>query len=160
MQNSHCNNGNLVLTHLTNLPRPNDLELFCPPSQRSCGRGILDYPSSVLPSVRPFPLNCKPLPVVLQVTWTLSLLQATLSVTQVYCALQASSSRLKKGTRGHRMLCYVPLSNLEISLDQEWAFPFPLSLFREPQLSVESYPQTNSQLLPKTFTPCICPRPI
>ncbi len=28
------------------------MEIFCPPSQRSCGRGILDYPSSVSPSVR------------------------------------------------------------------------------------------------------------
>ncbi len=26
---------------------------FCPPSQRSCGRGILDYPPSVRPSVIP-----------------------------------------------------------------------------------------------------------
>ena len=25
---------------------------FCPPSQRNCGRGILHYPRSVLPSVR------------------------------------------------------------------------------------------------------------
>ncbi len=30
---------------------------FCSPSQRSCGRGILDYPSSVRQSVRPFALN-------------------------------------------------------------------------------------------------------
>ncbi len=28
MQNSHCNNGGLGLTYLTNLPRPYDLELF------------------------------------------------------------------------------------------------------------------------------------
>ena len=28
------------------------LTLFCPTSQRSCGRGILDYPSAVRPSVR------------------------------------------------------------------------------------------------------------
>ena len=27
MQNSHCNNGTLGLTYLTNLPRPYDLEL-------------------------------------------------------------------------------------------------------------------------------------
>ncbi len=32
-------------------------ESFYPPSQRSCGRGILDYPSSIRPSVRPFALN-------------------------------------------------------------------------------------------------------
>ncbi len=29
MQNSHCNNGTLGLTYLTNLPRFYDLELFC-----------------------------------------------------------------------------------------------------------------------------------
>ncbi len=34
-----------------------DCPNFCPPSQLCCGRGILDYPPSVLPSVRPFPLN-------------------------------------------------------------------------------------------------------
>ncbi len=28
MQNSHCNNGNLALTYLTNLLRPYDRELF------------------------------------------------------------------------------------------------------------------------------------
>ncbi len=33
------------------------LKLFCTSSQRSCRRGILDYPSSVRPSVRWYALN-------------------------------------------------------------------------------------------------------